>query len=375
LIQAVLEGKSLGYEYTEDILTSTVFGTLKYLRPDMILIPFIESAFLYNGKRTTLWEKLNSEGIELRCYQEVEYVFWTWNQNYGEPDLILIFRDHVHGFDDLLLIVEAKFKSGKSGTDENDQLVRYFEAINNDIENFTESSVSSFKGRKGYIVYLTEAEAYSDITATTKIIQSRYIEIKENVFHLRWHARQEELKLMHRLVKPKYFMPVHGEFRHLKLHSNLAQSLGMSEQDIFLMENGQVLELSRKKAQITGSVQSGSILIDGLGIGDVGNIVLRDRKHLSEDGLIVVVAVLNSKGKVVCEPDVISRGFVYVKEAETLMDEMRVIAKESIEKGMNKKKNSYNAIKNSIKDELGSYVYQKTKRKPMILPVIIEIPS
>ena len=180
---------------------------------------------------------------------------------------------------------------------------------------------------------------------------------------------------MHRLVKPKYFMPVHGEFRHLKQHSNLAQSLGMSEQDIFLMENGQVLELSRKKAQITGSVQSGSILIDGLGVGDVGNIVLRDRKHLSEDGLIVVVAVLNSKGKVVCEPDVISRGFVYVKEAETLMDEMRVIAKESIEKGMNKKKNSYNAIKNSIKDELGSYVYQKTKRKPMILPVIIEIPS
>ena len=193
--------------------------------------------------------------------------------------------------------------------------------------------------------------------------------------HVSGHARQEELKLMHRLVKPKYFMPVHGEFRHLKQHSNLAQSLGMSEQDIFLMENGQVLELSRKKAQITGSVQSGSILIDGLGIGDVGNIVLRDRKHLSEDGLIVVVAVLNSKGKVVCEPDVISRGFVYVKEAETLMDEMRVIAKESIEKGMNKKKNSYNAIKNSIKDELCSYVYQKTKRKPMILPVIIEIPS
>ncbi len=193
--------------------------------------------------------------------------------------------------------------------------------------------------------------------------------------HVSGHARQEELKLMHRLVKPKYFMPVHGEFRHLKQHSNLAQSLGMSEQDIFLMENGQVLELSRKKAQITGSVQSGSILIDGLGVGDVGNIVLRDRKHLSEDGLIVVVAVLNSKVKVVCEPDVISRGFVYVKEAETLMDEIRVIAKESIEKGMNKKKNSYNAIKNSIKDELCSYVYQKTKRKPMILPVIIEIPS
>jgi hypothetical protein len=197
LIQAVLGGKSLGYEYTEDILTSTVFGTLKYLKPDMILIPFIESAFLYNEKRTTLWEKLNSEGIELRCYREVEYVFWTWNQNYGEPDLILIFRDHVHGFDDLLLVVEAKFKSGKSGTEENDQLVRYFEAINNDIENFTESSVSSFKGRKGYVVYLTEAEAYSDITATTKIIQSRYNEIKENVFHLRWHQLYKTLEKMY----------------------------------------------------------------------------------------------------------------------------------------------------------------------------------
>ncbi|NLM26624.1 MAG: ribonuclease J [Clostridiaceae bacterium] len=193
--------------------------------------------------------------------------------------------------------------------------------------------------------------------------------------HVSGHAKQEELKLMHRLVKPKFFMPVHGEFRHLKQHANLAQSLGMREQDIFLMENGRVLELTRKKAQITGSVQSGSILVDGLGVGDVGNIVLRDRKHLSEDGLIVVVAVLNSKGEVVCEPDVISRGFVYVKEAETLMDEIRVIAKESIEKSMNKKKNSYNAVKNSIKDELGSYVYQKTKRKPMILPVIIETPS
>ncbi|MDF9408807.1 MAG: hypothetical protein A4E52_02183 [Pelotomaculum sp. PtaB.Bin013] len=196
MIQAVLEGKSLGYEYTEDILTSTVFCTVKYLRPEMILIPFIESSFLYNEERTTLWEKLNSEGIELRCYREVEYIFWTWNENYGEPDLILIFRDHAHGFDDLLLLVEAKFKSGKSGTEENDQLVRYFEAINNDIENFTDASVSCFKGRKGYIIYLTEAEAYSDILATTKIIQSRYNEIKENVFHLRWHQLYKTIEKM-----------------------------------------------------------------------------------------------------------------------------------------------------------------------------------
>lgn len=197
LIQAVLGSKSLGYEYKEDILTSTVFGTLKYLRPDMILIPFIESAFLYDENRTTLWEKLNSEGIELRCYREVEFVFWAWNQNYGEPDLILIFRNHIHGYDDFLLIVEAKFKSGKSGTDGNDQLVRYFEAISNDIESFSESTVSSFKGKKGYIVYLTESQAYSDISATSKIIQSRYNDIKENVFHLRWHQLYKTFETMY----------------------------------------------------------------------------------------------------------------------------------------------------------------------------------
>lgn len=197
MIQAVLGGKSLGYEYTEDILTSTVFGTLKYLRPDMVLIPFIESAFLYNNERTTLWEKLNIEGIELRCYREVEYIFWALNQKYGEPDLIIIFRDHVHGLDDLLLVVEVKFKSGKSGTDENDQLARYFKAINIDIENFAESSVSSFRGKKGYIIYLTEAEAYSDIMATSKLIQSKHNQIKDSVFHLRWHQLYKTFEKMY----------------------------------------------------------------------------------------------------------------------------------------------------------------------------------
>jgi hypothetical protein len=215
LIQAVLEGKSLGYEYTEDILTSTVFGTLKYLRPDMVLIPFIESALLYNKERTTLWEKLNIEGIELRCYREVEYIFWAWNQNYGEPDLILIFRDHVHGLEDLLLVVEAKFKSGKSGTDENDQLARYFEAINFAIENFAESSVSGFRGKKGYIIYLTEAEAYSDIMKTTQIIQNMHNEIKENIFHLRWHQLYKTLEKIYLLLLYYY----HFEFGYTILFS------------------------------------------------------------------------------------------------------------------------------------------------------------
>lgn len=192
--------------------------------------------------------------------------------------------------------------------------------------------------------------------------------------HVSGHARQEELKLIHRLVRPKFFMPVHGEYRHLKQHANLAQSLGMPEENIFLMENGQVLELSQKKAQISGTVQSGSILIDGLGVGDVGNIVLKDRKHLSEDGLIVVVVTVNSDGKIMTNPEVISRGFVYVKESEELMDEIRDLTKDIMAKNLGKKKNNYSNIKNNVKDELSSYLYQKTKRKPMILPVIIEIP-
>jgi ribonuclease J len=193
--------------------------------------------------------------------------------------------------------------------------------------------------------------------------------------HVSGHARQEELKLIHRLVRPRFFMPVHGEFRHLKQHANLAQSLGMQEEDIFLMENGMVLEMSQKSAQINGSVQAGSILIDGLGVGDVGNVVLKDRKHLSEDGLIVVVVTVNSEGNIITDPEVISRGFVYVKESETLMDEIRDMTKESLIKYLAKRKNGYTAIKNGVKDDLGSYLYQKTKRKPMILPVIIEIPS
>lgn len=197
MIQAVFKGKSLGYEWKEDILTSTVFGILKCIRPDMLLIPFIESAFLYNEQRTQLWETLFSEGIELRCYREIEYVFWTWNQNYGEPDLILIFRNHIHGLEDLLLVVEAKFKSGKSGTGEKDQLARYYEAINSDIDNFAESSVSSFKGRKGFIVYLTETKAYLDIETSNKIIQTKHQEVEEIVFHLRWHQLSKTIEKMY----------------------------------------------------------------------------------------------------------------------------------------------------------------------------------
>ncbi len=191
--------------------------------------------------------------------------------------------------------------------------------------------------------------------------------------HVSGHAKQEELKLLHRLVNPKFFMPVHGEYRMLKKHAKLAVSLGMDEKDIFLMENGKVLELTSKAAKITGSVQAGSVLVDGLGVGDVGDVVLRDRKILSEDGLIIVVATIDSKGAFVANLEVMSRGFVYVKESEKLIDEVRSIAREALIKSVSKKGGNWSAIKNAIKDDLNTFLYRKTMRRPMIIPIIVEV--
>jgi ribonuclease J len=192
--------------------------------------------------------------------------------------------------------------------------------------------------------------------------------------HVSGHAYKEELKLMHRLVKPKYFMPVHGEYRHLKQHANLAESLGMCPENIFVMDTGRVLELGNKEVKVNGSVPSGRVLVDGLGVGDVGNVVLRDRKHLSEDGLIVVVVTVDKQtGALIAGPDIISRGFVYVRESEDLMEEAREIAKNALEKLDEKKKNDWMAKKNIMKDALKNFLYEKTKRSPMILPVIMEI--
>lgn len=189
--------------------------------------------------------------------------------------------------------------------------------------------------------------------------------------HVSGHACQEELKLIHRLVKPKYFMPIHGEYRHLKQHANLAQSLGMPKENILIMEIGQVLEINSSQARINGSVPSGKVLVDGLGVGDVGNIVLRDRKYLSEDGLmIVVLSVQKETGDILAGPDVISRGFIYVRESEVFMEEVRQVCKEVI---LACKGKSLTHKKNIIKDTLREYLYQKTKRRPMILPIIMEV--
>ncbi len=192
--------------------------------------------------------------------------------------------------------------------------------------------------------------------------------------HTSGHACQEELKLMHKLVKPKYFIPVHGEYRHLKQHGNLAVGMGMPEENIFTMENGQVLEMNQKSAKITGKVQAGPVLVDGLGVGDVGSIVLRDRKHLAEDGLMVVVITINKKeAKVVAGPDIISRGFVYVRESEDLLDEAREEVQKSLDQCEQKGVREWSQLKNAIRDSLKDFLYHKTQRRPMILPIIMEV--
>lgn len=192
--------------------------------------------------------------------------------------------------------------------------------------------------------------------------------------HVSGHACQEELKIIQSLVKPKFFMPVHGEYRHLKQHANLAHKLGMSMENIFTMDIGKVLELTHDSAKITGSVPAGRVLVDGLGVGDVGSVVLRDRKHLSQDGLIVVVITIEREtGAIIAGPDIISRGFVYVRESEDLMDKVREISKSALQKSEEKRKNDWSSKKGVIKDELRDFLYEKTKRKPMILPIIMEI--
>ncbi|SJZ38573.1 ribonuclease J [Garciella nitratireducens] len=192
--------------------------------------------------------------------------------------------------------------------------------------------------------------------------------------HVSGHACQEELKLIHTLIRPKYFLPVHGEYRMLMQHAQLAESLGMPQENIFIGEIGSVLEVNRDFAKINGKVQSGQTLVDGLGVGDVGNIVLRDRKHLSQDGLFIVVVSLDKeKGKVVAGPDVISRGFVYVRESGNLIEEAKAVVRQALTKCEESQVTDWSTIKGAIRDTLRQFLYEKTKRKPMILPIIMEV--
>jgi len=192
--------------------------------------------------------------------------------------------------------------------------------------------------------------------------------------HVSGHASQEELKLMHNLVRPKFFIPVHGEYRHLVKHAKLAQELGMAKENIFLSENGQILEFTREKGTVAGKVTSGPVLVDGLGVGDVGNIVLRDRRQLSQDGILIIVVSMNKEsGMVVSGPDIVSRGFVYVRESEALMDGAKDKVKQALEKCEDGNITEWATIKSNVRDALGRYLYEKTRRRPMILPIIMEV--
>lgn len=192
--------------------------------------------------------------------------------------------------------------------------------------------------------------------------------------HVSGHACQEELKLIHTLVKPKFFIPVHGEYRMLKQHMELAMKLGMPEENIALADNGEVIEVTKDSIKKSGSVVSGQVFVDGLGVGDVGNIVLRDRRHLSQDGILtVVVTIAKDSGKVIAGPDIISRGFVYVRESEDLMEEARLIVRDALRVCEEKHITEWAIIKSKVKEVLRMFLYEKTKRKPMILPIIMEV--
>ncbi len=193
--------------------------------------------------------------------------------------------------------------------------------------------------------------------------------------HVSGHAQREELKLLHSLIKPEYFLPVHGEYRHLIEHANLAEGLGMSKDNIFIIENGDILNIGKKEANVQKNmVPAEAVLVDGYGVGDVGNIVLRDRKLLSESGLIIVVAAIDQSSQtIISGPEVISRGFVYVRENEELMDEARRVCEEALARCEEKGLSDWNTMKSQVRDSLGNYIYETTKRRPIILPIFLEV--
>ena len=191
--------------------------------------------------------------------------------------------------------------------------------------------------------------------------------------HVSGHACREEIKLLMALLKPKYLMPIHGEYRHLYANKDIGEFMGIPSENIFVPELGRVLEIDKKGAKFSGEVTAGNVLVDGAGVGDIGSIVLRDRKHLAEDGLVVVVATVDGYGEIVSGPDVVSRGFVYVKEAEELMTKVKDVATKSIEKALCKRTRDWAAIKSIIKDDIAKFIFKETKRRPMILPVVMDI--
>ena len=213
--------------------------------------------------------------------------------------------------------------------------------------------------------------------AVTKVINDLLVKGADVIFedaHVSGHACQEEIKLIYTLVQPKYAIPIHGEFKHRKAQAKLAADLGITKENIFMLDSGEVLEMDDEYATITGKVPVGSILVDGLGVGDVGNVVLRDRQHLAQDGVVMVVLALDSDmNYLVSGPDIQSRGFVYMREADELMDEARAVAYEAVNNCLDRGITDWGRIKANIRESLADYIWKKTKRRPMILPIILEV--
>ena len=229
----------------------------------------------------------------------------------------------------------------------------------------------------GDTVILSSSPIPGNEKAINKIINELEMKGAKVIFqdtHVSGHACQEELKLIYALTKPQYAIPVHGEYRHLKRHAELAQEMGVNKDNIVIMNNGSVLELSKNRVKVTGHVVSQGILVDGLGVGDVGNIVLRDRQHLSQNGLIIVVVTLEKHSNLlVAGPDIVSRGFVYVRESENLMEECHDVVEDALNRCLDHNVTDWGKIKTSIKDDLGEFLWKRTKRNPMILPIITEV--
>ena len=237
------------------------------------------------------------------------------------------------------------------------------------------------KLKKGDTVILSSTPIPGNEKTVSNVVNKLFEKGAEVIYsdiadiHVSGHACQEELKLIHSLIKPKFFMPVHGEYRHLIAHARLAENLGMKKENIFVLENGDILNVNKRRAKREEDmVEADAILVDGLGVGDVGNIVLRDRKLLSESGLIIVVAAIEKESHtVVSGPEIISRGFVYVRENEHLMEESRKVAMEALSRCSKKKMKDWNALKSQVRDVLSSYIYETTKRSPIILPIFLEV--
>ncbi|MBE6033845.1 ribonuclease J [Aminipila sp.] len=235
--------------------------------------------------------------------------------------------------------------------------------------------------KKGDMVILSSSPVPGNEKTVSNVVNKLFEKGAEVIYsdiadiHVSGHACEEELKLMHSLIKPKFFMPVHGEYRHLKRHAKIAESLGKEPENIFILENGNVLNITANKAEILKEeVPSQAVYVDGLGVGDVGNIVLRDRKLLSESGLIIVVAAIDKASGTICSgPDIISRGFVYVRENENLIEQARNLVSNTLDKCCEENIKDWNALKSAVRDDLRSFIYKQTKRSPVILPIFLEV--